>query len=290
MLALGHGPLSFPPVLATAREEGLADRIVQAYEAKQYARDGRYVVVGAGIAAINEWVNALDQGAKVISLLRNEIPDEQDLNTPRCFFEALGIDAYQGLSFDDRLEFLGKILKGTAPRRRTWLQKINQARSEGRFDELTGEIDKVEPGPLGLRVHIWSRDVPDLGWFDVTGVVACTGFQKSALTIPLFRRMIQHYGIPVEGGRLKLNSNCGVPGLDMPESRLCVTGIHANGVVPNGDTIAGVKYIGRRFVADCARAEHLKIRPFFSKMGLQLSLSHETSRAIRKVRRTEQLA
>ena len=38
MLAPGHGPLSFPPLLAKARKDpALADRIVQAYEPKQYA-------------------------------------------------------------------------------------------------------------------------------------------------------------------------------------------------------------------------------------------------------------
>src|SRR5690348_2195344 len=46
MLAPGHGPLSFPPVLAKASNHpALAERIVQAYEAKQYAPDGRYVVL-----------------------------------------------------------------------------------------------------------------------------------------------------------------------------------------------------------------------------------------------------
>ncbi|MFN2593682.1 MAG: hypothetical protein ABR579_02190, partial [Actinomycetota bacterium] len=128
------------------------------------------------------------------------------------------------------------------------------------------------------------------GWLDVTGVVCATGFQKSALSIPLLRRLIEHYKIPLEGGRLRLQGNCGVPGLDMPDSRLCVNGIYANAVVPNGDTIAGVKYIARRFVSDCAVAERLKYRPFFSRLALQMSLSHESARAIRQVRRAEQVA
>jgi len=65
MLALGHGPLTFPPVLAKARAHpAMEPRIVQAYEPKQYAPNGRYVVLGAGIASINEWANALDEGAK----------------------------------------------------------------------------------------------------------------------------------------------------------------------------------------------------------------------------------
>ena len=113
MLALGHGPLSFPRALAQAREEpACADRVVQAYEPKTYAADGRYVVIGAGIASVNEWANALDAGAKVISLLRNPAPDEQDLNTPRCFFEAMGVDAFQELPFEERVAFLGRDPEG----------------------------------------------------------------------------------------------------------------------------------------------------------------------------------
>jgi hypothetical protein len=291
MLALGHGPLSFPRPLAQAREDPeLADRIVQAYEPKAYAREGRYVVIGAGIASVNEWANALDVGAKVISLLRNPVPDEQDLNTPRCFFEALGIDAFLGLDFDERVEFLGKILKGTAPRRRSWVAKIRRGVAEGRFDQIIGEIDQIESGPAGLRVNVSSRHGPPPGWLDVTGVVAGTGFVKSVLALPLIRRLVEHYDLPVEEGRLRLRSNCGLPKLDLEESRIAAMGLLANNVIPNGDTIAGLKYIGRRFAADCARAERVRQRRFVSRLGVQLSLSGATARAIRQTRRSEQLS
>jgi hypothetical protein len=291
MLALGHGPLSFPRVLAEARENPeLTDRIVQAYEPKQYAREGRYVVIGAGIASVNEWANALDTGAKVISLLRNPSPDEQDLNTPRCLFEALGIDVFQGLTFDQRIAFLGKILKGTAPRRRGWAAKIRRGIAEDRFDQIIGEIDKIEPGPAGLRIHVSSRHGPAPGWLDVTGIVAGTGFVKSALAVPLVRRLVEHYDLPVEEERIKLRSNCGVPKLDLAQSRIAMMGLLANSVIPHGDTIAGLKYIGRRFVADCARAERLRVRSFASRARLQLSLAHGSATAIRRIRRTEQLA
>jgi hypothetical protein len=291
MLAIGHGPLAYPPALARAREDpALADRIVQAYEPKAYAPGGRYVVIGAGIASVNEWANALDTGAKVVSLLRSPTPDEQDLNTPRCFFEALGIDAFQGLSVDRRLAFLGQILKGTSPRRRGWEERVREGREQGRFEQLMGEIDEVRPGPAGLRVHVGNRHGPDPGWLDVTGVVAGTGFQKSGLTLPLLRRLVQFYELPVQDGRLLLHSNCGVPGLDQPSSRLCMMGIHANPVVPHGDTIAGLKYVARRFVADCARAERIRYRRFPSRLRLQLSLAGGSVEAIRRVRRAEQLA
>jgi hypothetical protein len=259
MLALGHGPLQFPPVLAKAKNDpALDERIVQAYEPKTYAREGRYVVIGAGIASVNEWANALDVGAKVISLLRNPVPDEQDLNTPRCFFEAYGIDAFQALTLDQRLAFLGEILKGTTPTRRSWVDRIERGRAEGRFDQLIGEIDQVEPGPAGLRIHVTSRQG-------------------------------EYYKLGVDDGRVVLESNCGVPGLDRPESRLAMMGLLANSVVPHGDTIAGLKYIARRFVSDCADAERVH-RRFPSRVQIQLALASQTTAAIRQARRVEQLA
>jgi len=291
MAAVGHGPLSFPPVLAKAKQDPvLGTRIAQAYEPKQYAPGGRYVVVGAGIASVNEWANALDVGASVVSLLRNPAPEEQDLNTPRCFFEALGIDAFQAQPLEQRLKFLGSILKGTTPTRRAWVSRVERGMREGRFAQVLGEIDQVEPGPAGLRIHISSKYGSDPGWLDVTGIVAGTGFNKSMLTIPLYRRLVDTYGLPVDEGRIVLRTNCGIPGLDTPSSRFCVMGILANTVVPHGDTIAGLKYIARRFVADAARAEGLVKRRFLSRLRMQLSLASASSRSIRNARVTEQLA
>ncbi len=85
---------------------------------------------------------------------------------------------------------------------------------------------------------------------DATGVVCSTGFVKSAVSLPLLRRLAQTYGVPVHRERIVLKTNCGVPPLDREDSRCCMIGINANTVVPNGDTIAGLKYISRRFVGD----------------------------------------
>ena len=96
--------------------------------------------------------------------------------------------------------------------------------------------------------------------------------------------------MPVVDGRIKLQTNCGVPGLDRLESRLCCMGLIANSVIPHGDTIAGLKYIGRRFVADCARAEKLRKRPFPSRLALQFSMGRDVARALRTIDPTQQLA
>ena len=95
---------------------------------------------------------------------------------PRCLFESQGVDAFQELSLDERINFLGRTLRGTAPSRRSWRERVQRGRQQGRFDELLGEIDAVRPGPAGLRVHVKSAHGPDPGWLDVTGVVCGTGF------------------------------------------------------------------------------------------------------------------
>jgi hypothetical protein len=226
----------------------------------------------------------------VLALTRNEQPETQDLNVPRCLFESIGIDAYTRLPFDQRIEFLGQVLRGTRPERREWLARIQTGQKEGRFDAIVGEIDKIEPGRAGLRVYVKSRSGEDPGWLDVTGVTAGTGFNKSVLTLPLIRRLVEFYKVPVVEGRLKLQTNCGIPGLDLPESRLCCMGLIANNVIPHGDTIAGLKFISRRFVSDCARAEKLKRRSFPSRMSLQFSMGREVAVALRTVSPTQQLA
>ena len=291
MLAPGHGPLSFPPTLAKAREDAtLADRIVHAYQPKQYVPGGRYIVIGAGIASVNEWANILDFGGSALAVTRSPEPETQDLNVPRCLFESRGIDAYVSLPFDQRIRFLGEVLRGSRPDRRSWLSRIEEGEQQGRFAAAVGEIAEVQTGSAGLRVHVTSRHGDDPGWLDVTGITAGTGFNKSVLTIPLMLRIVEFYNVPVVDGRMKLQTNCGLPGLDQPDSRLCCMGLIANNIIPHGDTIAGLKFIARRFVSDCARAENLKRRPFASRLGLQVSMGRDVARALKHIQTTEQLA
>jgi len=291
MLAPGHGPLSFPGIYGQAREDPrMADRIVQAYEPKQYYRGGRYLVVGSGIASVNEWANAIEAGAQCIALRRNPHPEEQDLNVPRCLFDGSGIDAFQGLSFDQRVDFLTHVVRGTAPKRRAWGSIVRSGRDQGLFEEVIGTVTDIQPGPAGLKVSLRMYDGAEVPPIDVTGIVCGTGFVKSAFAIPVIRRLCQTYDVPVERERIKLKTNCGVPPLDRPDSRLAAMGLISNTVVPNADTIAGLKYQARRFVGDCARAENLRPRPFQSRLGLQVSLAHQSAKAIRQIRKTPQLA
>ena len=203
MLALGHGPLSFPATLAKAKaaDPEIDERIVQAYQAKSYHPDGRYIVLGAGIASINEWANALDVGAKCIALRRNPAPDEQDLNVPRCLFESLGIDAFAGLPFDARVQFLGNVLKGTTPRRRGWLEQDREGPQRGALRGAAGRdrhrraragraararLQPLRRGSRLARRHRRRR--------------RHRLQQVRRSRCPLLRRLIEHYDLPVAGG------------------------------------------------------------------------------------------
>jgi hypothetical protein len=67
-------------------------------------------------------------------------------------------------------------------------------------------------------------------------------------------------------------------------------GMNASSVVPNGNTIAGRKYIARRFVGDVQCAERTRRREAAGRLALQLKLAHATTAALRDIRRTEQFA
>src|SRR5690242_6663344 len=82
LVACGHAGLSMPAEL-----EG-DPRAVHAYEPHEYADD--VVVVGAGMAAATEWLNALAAGARVTSVRRRE-PLRRPLNVPRPFFSRRGL-------------------------------------------------------------------------------------------------------------------------------------------------------------------------------------------------------
>ena len=71
LLAPGHPGLAVPAELAGD------PRVVHAYEPHEYA--ARVAVVGAGMAAATEWLNALESGAEVVSIRRRE-PARRPLN------------------------------------------------------------------------------------------------------------------------------------------------------------------------------------------------------------------
>jgi hypothetical protein len=125
----------------------------------------------------------------------------------------------------------------------------------------------------------------------VTGIVSASGLNGAALSLPLLRRLVELYKVPLEGERLRLNAHCGVPGLDRRGSRCAVMGAQAASVLAHADTIAGLKYVGRRFVADCYRAERwagtIERRGLADRLGMQLALARDAAGALRLARTVE---
>ena len=85
LVATGHPGLAVPDELAGD------PRVVHAYEPHEYA--SRVAVVGAGMAAATEWLNALEAGSEVVSIRRRE-PARRPLNVARPFFSKRGLAGF----------------------------------------------------------------------------------------------------------------------------------------------------------------------------------------------------
>src|SRR5262245_47778527 len=124
LLAPGHPGLALPDELVGD------ERVVHAYEPHQYAR--RVTVLGAGMAAATEWLNALASGAEVVSVRRRE-PERRPLNLPRPLFSRRGLAAFHVLPAAERTELLRRLGAPSYPPGREWDEPIERAASEGRF-------------------------------------------------------------------------------------------------------------------------------------------------------------
>ena len=106
LLAPGHPGLNVP-------EELRGDpRAVHSYEPHDYAR--RVTVVGAGLAAATEWLNALAAGAEVVSVRRRE-PVRRPLNVPREYFSAPRPRPFHRLGAGERAARLRTLLAPSYP-------------------------------------------------------------------------------------------------------------------------------------------------------------------------------
>src|SRR3954468_1550531 len=124
LLAPGHPGLNVP-------EELRGDpRVLPAYEPRDYAPT--VTVVGAGLAAATEWLNALAAGAEVVSVRRRE-PRRMPLNVPREYFSRRGLDGFHRLAPGERAAHLRELLRPSYPGGRRFDEPLAQAVQEGRF-------------------------------------------------------------------------------------------------------------------------------------------------------------
>ena len=214
LLATGHPGLNMPDEL-----RGDA-RAVHAYEPHAYA--STVTVVGAGLAAATEWLNALDAGAEVVSVRRRE-PERRPLNVPRAYFSRRGLAAFHRTGADERAALLRSLLAPSYPAGRQFDEPLERAAAEGRF--------RVEASVNGSEQ-----------------VICATGFRRGADHDPLLRSLVAEHGLETAGGWIVLSPDSTVPGLTDATRTLSLAGVSAQWAFPGADTLVGSKYAARGFV------------------------------------------
>jgi cation diffusion facilitator CzcD-associated flavoprotein CzcO len=213
-LAPGHPGLSLPPGL-----EG-DERAVHAYEPHEYA--ARVTVVGAGMAAATEWLNALAAGAEVTSVRRRE-PARRPLNVARPLFTKRGLAGFHATAPAERAELLQGFGAPSYPPGRAWDAPLAEAAREGRF-HVAPELNGAEQ------------------------VICATGFRRGFEHDPVLRRLVHEHGLQTHGRWIVLAPDSTVPALTDATRTLSLAGVAGQWAYPAGDTLVGMKYAARGFL------------------------------------------
>lgn len=213
LVAPGH------PGLAVPTEYAGDARAVHAYEPHDYA--GRVAVVGAGMAAAMEWLNALDAGASVVSVRRRE-PARRPLSVPRSMFSRRGLAGYHATTPADRMRLLERLAEPSYPRGVQWDAPLDAAARTGRF--------RAARHPDGVEQ-----------------VICATGFVRGFQHHPLLRRLADDHDLETAGGWIVLAPDSTVPRLTGAGRTLALAGAPGQWAFPGADTVVGAKYVARRF-------------------------------------------
>ena len=215
LVAPGHPGLNVP-------DELRADpRTVHAYEPHEYAPT--VTVVGAGLAAATEWLNALAAGAEVVSVRRRE-PVRRPLNVPREYFSRRGLAGFHRLSTGERAERLKMLLAPSYPSGRQWDEPLARAMMEDHF--------RVEDAVNGARQ-----------------VICATGFLHGFQHDALLARLVDEHELETADGWIVLNIDGSVPALTDGTRTLALCGVPAQWAFPAADTVPGAKYVAHGFLA-----------------------------------------
>ena len=213
LLAPGHPGLVLPDELA-------ADpRAVHAYAPHEYARS--VAVVGAGMAAATEWLNALAAGSEVVSVRRRE-PARRPLNVPRPLFTKRGLAGFRAAPRAERAALLRRFGEPSYPPGRAWDAPLDRAAREGRF-----------------------RVAPELNGAEQ--VICATGFRRGFAHDPLLARLVAEHGLETEERWIVLADDSTVPALTDRTRTLALAGVPAQWAFPAADTLVGMKVAARAF-------------------------------------------
>lgn len=214
LLAPGHPGLAFPEGLERDR------RAVHAYQPHGYA--ARVAVVGAGMAAATEWLNALAAGSEVVSVRRRE-PVRRPLNLPRELFTRRGLAAYHRARPTERVALLEGFSTPSYPPGRAWDEPVARASREGRF-RVAAELNGAEQ------------------------FICATGFRRGFRHDPLLVRLVEEYELETAAGWIVLAPDSTVPALTDRTRTLALAGVPGQWAFPAADTLVGAKYAARRFL------------------------------------------
>jgi cation diffusion facilitator CzcD-associated flavoprotein CzcO len=212
LVATGHPGLNLPDELAGD------PRAVHAYEPHEYAAD--VTVVGAGMAAATEWLNALAAGARVTSVRRRE-PQRRPLNLPRQLFSRRGLAGFHATAPAERVALLRRLLAPSYPAGRAWDAPIERA---------------------GARFRVAA---------DVNGsdqIVCATGFSRGFRHDALLAALVADHELPRHADWVELASDCTVGSLSDGGRTLALAGVSAQWAYPGADTLVGAKYAARGFL------------------------------------------
>jgi hypothetical protein len=193
---------------------------VHAYEPHDYADEVE--VVGAGMAAATEWLNALAAGSAVVSVRRRE-PERRPLNLPRELFTRRGLAGYHRAAAAERAAFLRRYGAPSYPRGPDWDEPVERATREGRFRVA------VEPNGAGQ-------------------VICATGFRRGFRHDRLLARLVAEHGLETVEGWIVLAPDSTVPALTDAGRTLALAGAPAQWAFPAADTLVGAKYAARGFL------------------------------------------
>jgi|SRR5579884_1486431 len=219
LVATGHPGHALPDTLVDD------PRVVHAYEPHEYA--SHVTVVGAGMAAATEWLNALEAGAEVVSVRRRE-PTRQPLTVPRPLLSKRGLAGFHGLSHERRAALLRELSTPSYPPGPAWDEPLTRAEAEGRF--------RVEAALNGAEQ-----------------IICATGFLRGYRNDPLLARLVAEHGLETHDRWIVLAPDSTVPGLTDDDRTLAVAGVAAQWAFPAADTIAGAKYAARAFLRRLCR-------------------------------------
>ena len=188
-------------------------RVVHAYEPHEYADEVE--VVGAGMAAATEWLNALAAGASVVSVRRRE-PVRRPLNLPRPLFTRRGLASFHGTARDERVGLLRAYSAPSYPPGRDWDEPLRTPRFRVAA-ELNGAAQ----------------------------IICATGFRRGFAENPVLARLVSEHGLETADRWIVLAPDSTVPALTDETRTLALAGVHAQWAFPAADTLVGAKYAAR---------------------------------------------